>query len=636
MADSDFDKMYSSFSGKQPSPASTAQPQPSSKGASGSSDWDTMYANADKVGGTVTAPQASQEQPQHGMLWNMANKALNYSTDTQDKAGGQNPSMLDRISGYLPDPLSTAEGFAKDVISTGAGLGTAYNKLTGSTQPFNKQNLAPITDSRNYSQGIGGLGSQAIQYTAGEGLVSPLLKGAPLAARMAAKAGVGAAISGIGSGADPSSTAMGAATLGLGEATPEAIAALKGAKNWLTGVKDVKAAAVNIWRPTPRESGFTDNIENTLSNLKAESTTPIENHTDVSSAIDNSIKSRKELINQYKAKAAAQGATADLTPVVQATKDAIPATMWQEDPAGAKSIVDAANEAYGNKNKGIESLHDLLKSKNADASSFYDKASGQQITNLIRGNPEAIVKAQRDALSDIFYKTLDPETKGESVRPIGTQLRDLIDLKDVNTRRTNSIIGEAPTSNLAKLASPVTKGLKAIMGHGVGTAESLTSALEMGGKSNPLIKKTFQAIGDPIEALPKGPTGWTTKSPSGTVSANLQGIGRPPIQSGNPDLSQSGISSGEQVKTAPARQSGVKQSIPDTQAGDPNVTPDSKGSRERTAAARNVTARSIPKMGQGITSKVPGSMRPLPSKPTNFAPGTPEFEAMQQKLRQRS
>ena len=218
MADSDFDKMYSSFSGKQPSPAATAQ-SPSPKVASGSSDWDSMYANADKVGGTVTAPQqapkASQEQPQHGMLWNMANKALNYSTDTQDKAGGQNPSMLDRISSYIPDPLGMAEGAAKGIVSTSAGLGSIYNKLTGSNQPFNQENLAPITDPKSASQHIGKIGEGIAEFASGEGAIGKVVS-KPTVAKMLA----GLVVGGAQSGGSPAQTAV--STVLPGVFSPEA------------------------------------------------------------------------------------------------------------------------------------------------------------------------------------------------------------------------------------------------------------------------------------------------------------------------------------------------------------------------------------------------------------------------------
>jgi hypothetical protein len=182
-----------------------------------------MYANADKVGGTVTAPQqapkASQEQPQHGMLWNMANKALNYSTDTQDKAGGQNPSMLDRISSYIPDPLGMAEGAAKGIVSTGAGLGSIYNKLTGSNQPFNQENLAPITDPKSASQHIGKIGEGIAEFASGEGAIGKVVS-KPTVAKMLA----GLVVGGAQSGGSPAQTAV--STVLPGVFSPEAATVL--------------------------------------------------------------------------------------------------------------------------------------------------------------------------------------------------------------------------------------------------------------------------------------------------------------------------------------------------------------------------------------------------------------------------
>ena len=63
-------------------------------------------------------------------------------------------------------------------------------------------------------------------------------------------------------------------------------------------------------------------------------------------------------------------------------------------------------------------MRGLLKEKNAELNAFYSRAEGKQQAAVTSGKPEAVVKAQRDALAESLYNALDPTNAGAGPRQI--------------------------------------------------------------------------------------------------------------------------------------------------------------------------------------------------------------------------
>src|ERR1700761_4844241 len=185
---------------KQAPPASQ---QPKATPPAGKKD-DPWYS---EVGHPVTTP-AAQPAPVtptpspdgHGDLYSAAKRVLDFKPSPET-----GNAILDAINAVGDAPTNMLQGVAKGALSTASGLGSIYNKLTGSKQPFNQENLSGLTDSNGVAQGIGKTAEQVGEYFLGLGEA----KGATGLLGAAAKSGL---VSGIQSGGDPVAAGIGAAT----------------------------------------------------------------------------------------------------------------------------------------------------------------------------------------------------------------------------------------------------------------------------------------------------------------------------------------------------------------------------------------------------------------------------------------
>lgn len=275
--------------------------------------------------------------------------------------------------------------------------------------------------------------------------------------------------------------------------------AVKGARA-LTKV-DPTIAAVRIWKPTPSDSGFTERLPTALSQVKAHATEPISGNETALKAIDNAISGHQQAYENWMDQARSAGVTAPGNPIVQATAQAIPDTMWRERPAEAQAIIDRAQRAYGEQNLTVDQLDRLRAAKNAELDAFYDKAEGKQIASEIAGTPLAVVKSQVEALRDGLYSALDPQGQGLGPRQIKRQQGDIIDLRDAALRRRNTIIGEKSVST----GEAIKRGLAGIADiPGKAVTGKLGEGTPINGPSDPLIRRMFDAV-EPAEPLPQPP-----------------------------------------------------------------------------------------------------------------------------------
>lgn len=146
------------------------------------------------------SPSSPVSQSQHGILYSLADKLLN--TNTTPSTGNL---FVDTLNSVSPANPSILQGFGKGILSTASGLGSIFNKVTGSDQPFNQENLKGLINSNNPGQSVGKGAEQVGEFflpTGEAGILGKL-------GTEALKSGV---ISAAQSGGDPLATAVGAAS----------------------------------------------------------------------------------------------------------------------------------------------------------------------------------------------------------------------------------------------------------------------------------------------------------------------------------------------------------------------------------------------------------------------------------------
>ncbi len=319
-------------------------------------------------------------------------------------------------------------------------------------------------------------------------------------------------------------------------------------------------AAVKALNPTPREERFSDHVESALADIKAAS--PVltksgkipSNESIIKVAPLAISKAQGVLERKWMDPARRAGVRFSGDPIVKATIDAIPETMWAENPVEAQAIVDRTVRAYGGKRFLVDPYRRFLKEKNAELDSFYDKDTGKQQASVISGSPQAVVKAQRDAIADTFYRSLDTQNEGAGPREIQQRTGTMIDILDAAKRRRNAIIKEKPVTPIAGAAKAAysvvnipgsfLKGETEKPLHGIRTAFS--------GESDPLIRRAFDAVGEPnpypvpgeqqLEGRRLlGPPGTIYTGPPGTstgqATSQMPGIPPDQIQVAPPDTS---------------------------------------------------------------------------------------------------
>ena len=261
---------------------------------------------------------------------------------------------------------------------------------------------------------------------------------------------------------------------------------------------DPSVAMVKALKPTPSDSGFVDRLPNTLANIKA-ANPGVSGVEDLIPATQKAINNHQAAFESWMDPARQRGTQVSGTPIADATRSAIPDSMILEDPEAAQRIVDQAHTAYGTNAFSVDQLRQLLKEKNAELDSFYDKATGKQQASVTSGSPQAVVKAQRDAIADNLYKALDPENAGAGPRQIQQETGDMIDILDSANKRRNATIAEKPVTK-AGAAGKAVVSLADLPG------KALTGELEQGlsnvhaafgGTTDPLIRRAFDSIGEP-------------------------------------------------------------------------------------------------------------------------------------------
>lgn len=146
--------------------------------------------------------QAGAGADQHGSVYNAANSLLNRDTTYQNNTGHP---LVDKALNFvdnLANPVSWLQGTAKGALSTATGVGSVVNKLTGSKQPFNQDNLKDLTVAQGPGQSVGKAAEQMLEFAGGEGAAAKTFG-------TAGKIGASGILSAVQSGGDPVATTLG-------------------------------------------------------------------------------------------------------------------------------------------------------------------------------------------------------------------------------------------------------------------------------------------------------------------------------------------------------------------------------------------------------------------------------------------
>lgn len=225
------------------------------------------YSEADLAG----APAAVGTVPDKGLLGA-------YETAINSDASKTVP-----LTGWL---AGLAQGAAKAADRAVLGTADIINHHLGThVLEVTPETRQALTVNNQPGQGTGGFLADSAMFAVPAGEVGAVLKGAPLAARLLAQAGVGAAVSAAQNSGDPAATVTGAVLGGAGEAVPAA------AKFIGAAAKDVQPTLGNFaksFAATPLQKGV---ISETLPTLVKEGVRPAGSVPEMGAAIDAKLAS---------------------------------------------------------------------------------------------------------------------------------------------------------------------------------------------------------------------------------------------------------------------------------------------------------------------------------------------------------
>lgn len=192
-----------------------------------------------------------------------------------------------------------------------------------------------------------------------------------------------------------------------------------------------------------------------------------------------------------------EGTTVNHSPIVEATKNAVGSMLPSEQGSpAAQSLVARADMDY--RNLGPREMAARKADLNKKLQSYYGKSDAGKSAALT-DMPEAVLKAQRDAVAETLYRHLDPENEGAGPREIESRRGDILDFMNDAKRRNNAIVAEQPTTRLGEMMEPLRPFARRIPGaeqilYGKGIGGGLPFVEGAQGRSLPLMRSAFKGI----------------------------------------------------------------------------------------------------------------------------------------------
>lgn len=241
-------------------------------------------------------------------------------------------------------------------------------------------------------------------------------------------------------------------------------------------------------RPVPSNPDFSQRMPETLASIKAMNPgfTPavVNGELNLAPAINRTINAHQDALEPWLARM--EHTKVSGAPIVEATQKAV-REMLPTEQGNAQALIDQAKKDYTDFTP--RELRARLAMLNQRLASFYGQSPNRQSAALA-DIPEAVLKAQRDAVADTLYTHLDPENMGAGPRLIQSKTGDLIDLRDAAVRRQNAIVAEQPLTSFGKFADPIKGFVRSLM-PGKATGAGIAFAEGSEGRSLPLLKRAF-------------------------------------------------------------------------------------------------------------------------------------------------
>ena len=390
----------------------------------------------------------------------------------------EQPTAIPLPKALQPDPN------AGDIVKQG------YNKLANLAPTFAGENGV----RRGLSDAIEGTAAAAIPFVGPEALATPTAVGKTALALGGAYLGQkGGEAAARAVGASPETERLvgdvgGVVGGGL---------ANKAGKVTVNAVKQATAvnprvAVTRALRPTPSNPDFAERIPETISAIKAANPgfepAVVDGKLNLVDAAQKTANFYRDALDPWFKRAEGQAISGE--PIARATESAVAQMLPTERAAVGQKLIDQAWADHGSDFTPAE-LQDRLELLNKRLRSYYNGSPGQQSAAL--GDvPEAVLKAQRDAVADTLYKALDPENNGEGPRLIQARRSDALDFLEAANKRNNAIVAEQPATPIGEFLDPLKRGVKHLLPWQVNSGLAFAEGSE--GKSLPLLKRAFKGV----------------------------------------------------------------------------------------------------------------------------------------------
>lgn len=421
---------------------------------------------------------------------------------------------------WMPMATDALKGARAGLISSGVHIGDIFRRMTGAERIIDKPDVqALMTPPDSLAGKVGFFGEQAAEFAVPLTKISGAMRGASLLKRVGADAGASAAVAGLQSGGDPTTTAIGAAG---GALVPAAGGAFRGVQRAAAGAREggvggavasairtaapaePKAMVVQAIKPRATATRFDQSLDLAMPEIKATGA-PINGVDDLLKA---TTEAKKRVRAQYDAMAGpkrAAGWQVNLSGVADAMERSIPKKLQLENPDAALKLQTAA-QVY-RKPFSLDDAEQLLKETNAELEGLYNKYPPQQRRALLSDPEYARLNAQAVEMRNAIYAALDTAGNGAAARELQRRYGALLEVELETYRRANVAARQQPQSlseqlSAARAAGDIARGAWRLVRGDLTGAADVASGVAMRNTSqflreqqtaDALIRRAFQA-----------------------------------------------------------------------------------------------------------------------------------------------
>jgi len=396
--------------------------------------------------------------------------------------------------------VDAAEGAKAGLASTVFHGGDLIRRATGMERVIDTPEAqAAMTAPDTFAGTVGKYGEQAAEFALPLSTVSKGAAALSWLPRMAVEGAASAGVTGIQTGGDAPSMAVGALLPAVGSvaikggkaAVNAATRAAAGAEEGGLGgaiasafLKTAPAAPKSIMiqalRPRNTRLGFEAALDRALPELKAtegQLGKPIASVDDLLAASKLAKQRIRGQIEQMMGPVRQHGLTADTSSVATAIEDSIPRKVQMQDPAKVESIKKMADVYRGRMD--IDDVDTLIRETNAELEAYYNKNPGARARATAANPDTAQLEAEVSALRKVRDQMLDAPGGGAGAKELYRRYGSLMEIEDAAWRRSNVAKRAAPeslTEQMSKIMAArdiARAGLRGVTGDFLGAGKAL-------------------------------------------------------------------------------------------------------------------------------------------------------------------